>query len=52
MYFTRNNYLEGKRGKNKKTDFIKIYKSTLENSQWINISELPFDGDNYSTTLP
>jgi outer membrane protein OmpA-like peptidoglycan-associated protein/tetratricopeptide (TPR) repeat protein len=53
MYFTRNNYLEGKRGKNEnKVTLLKIYKSTLENGQWINISELPFDSDNYSTAHP
>jgi hypothetical protein len=37
MYFTRNNYLELKEEK-AQSDFIKKYKSTLENSQWINIS--------------
>lgn len=53
MYFTRNNYLEGKKGKNDKNiTLIKIYKATLENDQWVNIMELPFDSDNYSTAHP
>ena len=53
MYFTRNNYLEGKKGKNEnKVTLIKIYKATLENEQWSNITELPFDSDNYSTAHP
>ncbi|MGO4819758.1 OmpA family protein [Flavobacterium sp. W22_SRS_FP1] len=53
MYFTRNNYLEGKKGKNaNKVTLIKIYKATLENDQWVNITELAFDSDNYSTAHP
>jgi outer membrane protein OmpA-like peptidoglycan-associated protein/tetratricopeptide (TPR) repeat protein len=53
MYFTRNNYLEGKKGKNaNNVTLIKIYKATLENDQWVNITELPFDSDNYSTAHP
>jgi outer membrane protein OmpA-like peptidoglycan-associated protein len=53
MYFTRNNYLEGKKGKNaNNVTLIKIYKATLENDQWVNIIELPFDSDNYSTAHP
>jgi outer membrane protein OmpA-like peptidoglycan-associated protein len=53
MYFTRNNYLEGKKGKNaNNVTLIKIYKATLENDQWVNITELAFDSDNYSTAHP
>jgi outer membrane protein OmpA-like peptidoglycan-associated protein len=53
MYFTRNNYLEGKKGKNaNKVTLIKIYKASLENDQWVNITELAFDSDNYSTAHP
>ena len=52
VYFTRNNYIDGKKGKDeKKTTLIKIYKATLENDTWSNITELPFDSDNYSTAL-
>jgi hypothetical protein len=42
IYFTRNNYLEGKKGKdgNDRT-LVKIYKASLENDKWVNITELP-----------
>ncbi|WP_220760473.1 carboxypeptidase-like regulatory domain-containing protein, partial [Flavobacterium sp. UMI-01] len=53
MYFTRNNYIEGKKGKNgNDVTLIKIYKATLENDKWSNITELPFNSDNYSTGHP
>ncbi|MFB9076269.1 OmpA family protein [Flavobacterium procerum] len=53
VYFTRNNYVNGKKGKNEsKTTLIKIYKATLENEKWINITALPFTSDNYSTAHP
>ena len=53
VYFTRNNYLNGKKGKDgNKTTLIKIYKATFENNKWGNITELPFDSDNYSTAHP
>ncbi|WP_016990418.1 OmpA family protein [Flavobacterium sp. ACAM 123] len=53
IYFTRNNYLEGKKGKDGNDNtLVKIYKATLENDKWVNITELPFDSDNYSTAHP
>ena len=53
MYFTRNNYLDGKKGKDgNKITLIKLYKATLENEKWTNVTELPFDSDNYSTAHP
>ncbi|WP_281233211.1 OmpA family protein [Flavobacterium gelatinilyticum] len=53
VYFTRNNYVDGKKGKNEhKTTLIKIYKATLENDKWVNITALPFTSDNYSTAHP
>jgi outer membrane protein OmpA-like peptidoglycan-associated protein/tetratricopeptide (TPR) repeat protein len=53
IYFTRNNYLDGKRGKDSKNNtLVKIYKASLENDKWVNITELPFDSDNYSTAHP
>ncbi|SHF71060.1 WD40-like Beta Propeller Repeat [Flavobacterium segetis] len=53
IYFTRNNYLDGKKGKDdKKTTLIKIYKATLTDNKWTNIIELPFNSDNYSTAHP
>lgn len=53
IYFTRNNFLKGKKGKDaNKTTLLKIYKATLENDKWINIVELPFNSDNYSVAHP
>ena len=53
MYFTRNNYLDGKRGKNDKNiTLLKLYKATLVDGNWSNITELPFNSDRYSTAHP
>ena len=53
VYFTRNNFLNGKKGKaDDKSTLIKIYKAELINGKWTNILELPFCSDNYSTAHP
>lgn len=53
MYFTRNNYNKGKTGYNdEKVVLLKIFKATLENKKWINITELPFNSDEYSVAHP
>jgi outer membrane protein OmpA-like peptidoglycan-associated protein/tetratricopeptide (TPR) repeat protein len=53
MYFTRNNYLAGKKGKDgNDITLIKIYKASLVNDKWSDVTELPFDSDNYSTAHP
>jgi outer membrane protein OmpA-like peptidoglycan-associated protein/tetratricopeptide (TPR) repeat protein len=53
MYFTRNNFLDGKRGKNDKNiTLLKLYKATILNGKWENITELPFNNDAYSTAHP
>ena len=53
IYFTRNNYLEGKRGRSTAgITLVKIYKAKLINNNWTNIEELPFNSDNYSTAHP
>ena len=53
IYFTRNNYIDGKKGKDgKRITLIKIYKASLENNQWSNVIALPFDSDQYSTAHP
>ena len=52
-YFTRNNYSNGKRGKNKeRATLLKIYKATFENNEWKNITELPFNSGSYSVAHP
>jgi outer membrane protein OmpA-like peptidoglycan-associated protein/tetratricopeptide (TPR) repeat protein len=53
VYFTRNNFINGKKGKDEnKITLVKIYKATLENDKWTNITELPFNSDSYSTAHP
>jgi outer membrane protein OmpA-like peptidoglycan-associated protein len=53
MYFTRNNYLDGKKGKDgKEITLVKIYKASFENDKWDKITELPFDSDQYSVAHP
>ena len=53
VYFTRNNFINGKKGKNdEKITLIKIYKASLENGKWTNITALPFTSDSYSTGHP
>nr|WP_315154679.1 OmpA family protein [uncultured Flavobacterium sp.] len=53
MYFTRNNFLNGKKGKDThKVTLLKIYKATLVNNRWTSVTELPFNSDNYSTAHP
>ena len=53
IYFTRNNYLDHKKGKDsKKTTLLKIYKATLDGDKWTNITELPFDNDQYDVAHP
>jgi len=53
VYFTRNNYNEGKKGKSDdKVNKLKIYKATLKDGKWEDITELPFNNDNYSVAHP
>ena len=53
IYFTRNNFLDGKKGKDaKKSTLLKIYKATLDGDRWSNITELPFDNDQYDVAHP
>ncbi len=52
MYFTRNNYLKKKGKSDDKTTWIKIYKATFSDNEWGNITELPFNNDDYSVGHP
>ncbi|GGA89054.1 cell envelope biogenesis protein OmpA [Flavobacterium palustre] len=53
VYFTRNNYIDGKKGKNENgITLVKLYKATLEADKWTNIQALPFTSDSYSTAHP
>ncbi|WP_375324358.1 OmpA family protein [Flagellimonas sp. GZD32] len=54
VYFTRNNYINGKkkRGKNRLVG-LKIYKAEKNSKgEWTNIKELPFNSDAYSVAHP
>lgn len=53
MYFTRNNFIDGKRYEDEKgTTRLKIYQATLIDGEWMNIIELPFNSDSYSVAHP
>jgi outer membrane protein OmpA-like peptidoglycan-associated protein/tetratricopeptide (TPR) repeat protein len=53
MYFTRNNFLDGKRGSdNKKVTLLKVYQSTNVDGKWTNTIELPFNNDQYNVAHP
>jgi len=54
MYFTRNNYLNNKKGKpdKDKTNNLKIYRASNVNGNWENVVELPFNNDSYSVGHP
>jgi outer membrane protein OmpA-like peptidoglycan-associated protein len=68
VYFTRNNFNDGKRGKNGAGNtFVKIYKATWvpnpkynkdnkkskePEGEWTNITGVPFNSDGYSTAHP
>lgn len=54
VFFTRNNYVKGIKGKNDQgITLVKLFKATLdENANWTNIEALPFTSDNYSTAHP
>ena len=54
VYFTRNNYIDGKKRHSKeRLVSLKIYKATKDgNGSWINVRELPFNSDSHSVAHP
>jgi outer membrane protein OmpA-like peptidoglycan-associated protein len=53
MYFTRNNINNGKAKKDNSGKILfKIYRAVLEENKWVNITELPFNNNNYSVAHP
>ncbi len=53
MYFTRNNFNNGKKGKDqKKVSHLQIFSADFEDGEWKNIKSLPFNSDDYSTEHP
>ncbi|MGC1515690.1 MAG: carboxypeptidase regulatory-like domain-containing protein, partial [Maribacter sp.] len=54
LYFTRNNFVEGKSIKDDKGIIrLKIFRATLqEDGTWAEVEELPFNSDSYSVANP
>lgn len=53
VYFTRNNYLDGRGFDASKVTLLKIYTAKVDkDGQWNNITTLPFNSDNYQTAHP
>ena len=53
VYFTRNNYLDGRGYDAGKVTLLKIYKATVDkDGQWNTITALPFNSDSYQTAHP
>ncbi len=53
VYFTRNNFKEGKYTKDSEGFIrLKIFKATYADGNWVTIEELPFNSDGYSVANP
>ena len=53
MYFTRNNFNNGKKGRDsERTILLKLYKATKDGDKWTNVTELPFNSNEYSVAHP
>ncbi|MBC7643453.1 MAG: OmpA family protein [Flavobacterium sp.] len=53
VYFTRNNFNNGKRQSDEKRNtLLKLYKATKKGDKWKNITELPFNSNLYSVAHP
>lgn len=53
VYFTRNNYSDGKIQKDGTGQvLLKIYRATLNNKRWTDVTELPFNSNDYSVAHP
>jgi outer membrane protein OmpA-like peptidoglycan-associated protein/tetratricopeptide (TPR) repeat protein len=53
MYFTRNNFINGKKGTNQdEIILLKIYKAKKVGASWGEVEELPFNSNSYSCAHP
>ena len=53
VYFTRSNYQKKKLTKNSKNENnLKLYRAELVDDKWTNVTELPFNSDEYSCGHP
>jgi outer membrane protein OmpA-like peptidoglycan-associated protein/tetratricopeptide (TPR) repeat protein len=53
LYFTRNNYSEGKKRTSKdNANLLKVFQAKLKDSTWQHVKELPFNNDEYTCAHP
>lgn len=53
VYFTRNNFTNGKIGRDQKQIInLKLYKAVLKDGKWEDVTELPFNSNEYSVAHP
>lgn len=53
MYFTRNNFINQKKGMSKEGVMkLKLFSATLSNGQWVNQQDFPYNSDEYSVGHP
>lgn len=53
VYFTRNNFINGKIGRDQKQIInLKLYRAVLKEGKWEDVTELPFNSDEYSVAHP
>lgn len=53
IYFTRNNFFDGRKKKDEEGIIrLKIYSAENIDGEWLNITELPFNSDSYSVAHP
>ncbi len=52
MYFTRNNYIRKKKKSEEGIMKLKVFKAELREDKWMEISDLPFNSDEYSVGHP
>ncbi|WNM18426.1 OmpA family protein [Flavobacterium capsici] len=53
VYFTRNNFIDGKKGKiTNNIMVLKVYKATYDDGAWGNVTELPFNSNEYNVANP
>ncbi|SEP66297.1 OmpA family protein [Flavobacterium urocaniciphilum] len=52
MYFTRNNVLKNKKINSGKVNLLKIFKADFVNGKWTNVTELPFNNNDFNCAHP
>ena len=52
MYFTRNNYIKMKKKSKEGIMKLKVFKAVYKDDKWEEISDLPFNSDEYSVGHP